>query len=102
MRKKLDARCDREVAKRAGEEWGVLSTAELLACGLTYPAISRRAARGRLHRLYRGVWAVGHPSPPYEGRMLAAVKACGPTAVLSHWSAAELWGFIEEEARRPR
>ena len=33
--------------------------------------------------------------------MLAAVKACGPAAVLSHWSAAELWGFVEEQARHP-
>ena len=34
--------------------------------------------------------------------MLAAVKACGPDAVLSHWSAAELWGFVEEQTRRPQ
>jgi predicted transcriptional regulator of viral defense system len=33
--------------------------------------------------------------------MLAAVKACGPGAVLSHWSAAELWGFVDEQGRQP-
>jgi hypothetical protein len=52
-----------------------------------------------LHRLYEGVWAVGYPNPPYEGAMLAAVKACGRCARLSHWSAAELWEFIEEDDR---
>lgn len=89
------------MAQRAAEQWGVLSTAELLACGLTHPAISRRGARGWLHPLYTGVWAVGHPNPPLEGRLLAAVKACGPDAVLSHRAAAELWGLLEPADRRP-
>ena len=31
--------------------------------------------------------------------MLAAVKACGPGAVLSHRSAAELWGFLDRAER---
>lgn len=79
----------------------MLTTAELLACGLTHPAISRRGRRGRLHRLYARVWAVGHENPPIEGRLLAAVKACGPGAVLSHRSAGQLWGFLEPSDRCP-
>lgn len=101
FRKRVDARCDLEVAQLAAEQWGVLSTAELHACGLTAGAISRRRARGRLHQLYTGVWAVGHPNPPWEGRLLAAAKAAGANAVLSHWSAAELWGFVDVEDRDP-
>ncbi|MGH2985529.1 MAG: type IV toxin-antitoxin system AbiEi family antitoxin domain-containing protein [Solirubrobacterales bacterium] len=101
MRKRVDSRCDREVARRAAGEWGVLTTAELLACGLTHPAISRRRRRGWLHQLYTGVWAVGHENPPFEGRLLAAVKACGPGAVLSHRSAAQLWGFLDPSDRCP-
>jgi hypothetical protein len=54
-----------------------------------------------LHRLFRGVYAVGHPNPPLEGWFLAAVKACGPAAVLSHFSAAALWGFVEWDERLP-
>jgi very-short-patch-repair endonuclease len=99
MRKRASPRCDREVARRAAEQWGVMSTQELLECGMTHPAISRRARRGRLHQLHTGVWAVGHANPPWEGRMLAAIKACGPGAVLSHRSAAELWGFLERSDR---
>ncbi len=102
-REQVDTRCDREVAKRAGEEWGVLSTERAARVRVDAQRdLVVDAARAQLHRLHRGVWAVGHPSPPYEGRMLAAVKACGPAAVLSHWSAAELWGFVEEQARRPQ
>jgi len=47
------------------------------------------------------VWAVGHARPPYEGRLLAAVKAGGPGAVLSHWSATELWEFLDPVEREP-
>jgi hypothetical protein len=89
------------MARRAAGQWGVLSTAELLECGLTYAAISRRGHNGFLHQLYAGVWAVGHPNPPLEGRLLAAVKACGPGAVLSHRAAAGLWGFLDSDWLRP-
>jgi hypothetical protein len=52
--------------------------ADLRACGLSEAAIRRRVRDGRLHRLHLGVYAVGHPGVPLEGRFLAAVLACGP------------------------
>jgi very-short-patch-repair endonuclease len=63
---------------------------QLLAAGLTKKAISRRVADGRLHRLYRGVYAVGHPGLSREGQWLAAVYACGEPSALSHLSAGRL------------
>jgi hypothetical protein len=63
-------------------------------------AIARRVASGRLHRLYRGVYAVGHTIVPPRGRWLAAVLACGDGAVLSHRSAAALWGMRATAAAR--
>lgn len=89
------------VARRAAAHWGVLSVDELRACGLSHDAISVRAGNGRLHRMYRGVYAVGHPRPPLEGCFLAAVKACGTGAVLSHVSAAALWGLVDWDHRSP-
>jgi hypothetical protein len=50
-------------------------------------------AAGRLHRLHRGVYAVGHRRISPYGHCLAAVLACGPRALLSHGSAAWLWGI---------
>lgn len=79
------------MARLARGDHGVLTTAELLACGLTHAGIHRRARAGRLHRLHHGVYAVGHAALSREARWLAAVKACGPGAVLSHQCAAELW-----------
>lgn len=93
---------DRRVAEIAGDAWGIVTVAELRTCGLTDNAIASRRRRGWLHRLHPGVYAVGHPNPTWEGRLLAAVRACGPAAVLSHHSAAELWGFLDREERSPQ
>jgi very-short-patch-repair endonuclease len=56
-------------------------------------AIAHRLATGRLHRLHRGVYLVGHPVPPPFALETAALLCCGDRAVLSHGSAAALWGF---------
>ena len=81
--------------------WGVISTVELHECGISDDAIARRARAGRLHRIHRGVYAVGHPRLTQEGHFLAAVKACGPRAALSHYSAATHWGLLEPRTRFP-
>ncbi|MEA2290232.1 MAG: hypothetical protein QOD55_2229 [Solirubrobacteraceae bacterium] len=89
------------VARRAAEQWGVLTLEELRACGLSREAVSVRVRNGLLHRLHRGVYAVGHANPPLEGRFLAAVRAFGDGAVLSHVSAAALWEIVPWDARHP-
>jgi predicted transcriptional regulator of viral defense system len=86
----------------AARQWGVLDIRQLRACGLTDTAVRLRVRAGRLHPLYRGVYALGHPAVPVEGRLLAAVKACGPGAVLSHFSAAVLYGWFEWDGRHPQ
>lgn len=92
---------DTIVAGRAADAHGVLTYRELLACGLTPDGVKARVRTGRLHRIHRGVYAVGHPGLTQEGRWLAAVKACGPGALLSHHSSAMLFGFLDLEDRRP-
>jgi len=98
---KADKRPDVDVARVAAGQWGVLSLDELFACGLSPSPVLTRVRNGRLHPVHRGVYAVGHAKVPLEGRFLAAVKACGRTAVLSHHSAAALWGFMPWEERHP-
>jgi very-short-patch-repair endonuclease len=89
------------VASVAAEQWSVLSIDELRACGLKPVAVAVRVRNGRLHPMHRAVYAVGHANPPLEGRFLAAVKACGAGAVLSHYSAAALWNYVEWDDRYP-
>jgi predicted transcriptional regulator of viral defense system len=50
-------------------------------------------ACGALHRVHRGVYAVRYRMLPPKGLWMAAVLACGRGAVLSHRSAAALWGI---------
>jgi very-short-patch-repair endonuclease len=71
----------------------VVTRQQLLAAGLYGKAIQQRVANGRLHRIGRGIYVVGRPELTRRGRWMAATLACGPTAVLSHGSAAELWGL---------
>jgi putative AbiEi antitoxin of type IV toxin-antitoxin system/uncharacterized protein DUF559 len=101
MRPKVDNCPDRAIAERAADQWGVLSLHDLLQCGVSDAGVKRRLRTGHLHRIHRGVYAVGHPNIPLEGRFLAATKACGPTVALSHYSAATLWGLVEWDDRHP-
>jgi very-short-patch-repair endonuclease len=98
---KVSTRPDVRLARLAAAQWGVLSLDELRQCGLSRNAVATRVRAGHLHPLYRGVYAVGHINLPPEGRFLAAVKACGPTAVLSHFSAAALYGLVRWDDRFP-
>jgi very-short-patch-repair endonuclease len=78
----------------------VLSRGDLLGLGFSDKGIKHRVATGRLHPIAAGVYAVGRPDLTPHGRWMAAVLACGASAMLSHRSAAELWGIGWEEDRR--
>jgi hypothetical protein len=80
----------------ARRQHGVLTRRDLHALGFGESAIRHRLATGRLHHLSRGVYAVGRSELTREGRWMAAVLACGADAVLSHGSAAALWGIGPE------
>lgn len=69
----------------------MITTAQLRANGASDRAIFRGLEAGRLHRLHRGVYAVGHARIHDERRWIAAVLAAGARAALSHTSAAHLW-----------
>jgi hypothetical protein len=75
---------------------GVVTRAQLLDHGLSPTAIGHRLRNGRLHPLWRGVYAVGRPEVSRHGVWMAAVLGCGPDAALSHRSAGALWQFCSE------
>ncbi|MGI8624850.1 MAG: DUF559 domain-containing protein [Solirubrobacteraceae bacterium] len=83
----------------ARHHW-VLTRAQLLDLGLTADGIRHAVEAGRLFGLHPGVYAVGRSELSLEGRWLAAVRACGEGAVLSHIAAAKLWGVYEGAAAR--
>ncbi len=91
---------DQRLAALAERQHGVVSARQLAALGLPQRAVSHRAAAGRLHRIHRGVYAVGHRVLTVNGRRMAAVLAAGPGAALSHASAAALWEIRPTSATR--
>ena len=82
---------DRSLSELARRQHGVVGRVQLLEAGWSREEINWRIRAGRLHRVYAGVYSVGHQLISREGRWMAAVLACGSSAVLSHWSAAALW-----------
>jgi predicted transcriptional regulator of viral defense system len=61
--------------------------------GYSRAGVKKLVESGRLHRLHRGVYAVGHVDLSLHGECLAAVLAVGPGALLSYYSAGWLWGI---------
>ena len=89
---------DRAIARLAREQHGVVARRQLLKLGIESNRVKGRIQRGQLHVVHQGVYAVGHPVVSREGRWMAGVLACGPDAVLSHRSAAQLWDLLRRSA----
>jgi very-short-patch-repair endonuclease len=84
---------ERTISALARKQYGHLTRVQLLALGLSRGAINGRIQRGRLVAVHAGVYIVGPPRDEPVARAAAAVLACGAGAVLSHSSAASLWGM---------
>src|SRR5215216_3720705 len=90
---------DLRVAALAEGQHGVVSLIQLKALGFDEAAVWRRLRVGRLHRLNRGVYAVGHRALTAKSHYLAAVLACGPGALASHLTAAVIWGLLRSATK---
>jgi Protein of unknown function (DUF559)/Transcriptional regulator, AbiEi antitoxin len=95
---------DARLSRLATRQHGIVSRNQLLVLGLDADRIAYRIEVGRLHRLYRGVYAVGHVRLTQRGRWLAAVVACrasGGESVLSHRAAGRLHGILRSAPSNP-
>ena len=88
------------LARLAMRQHGVVAAGQLRHLGLSQNVVGKWARKGRLLRVHRGVYAVGHGRLTREGRWMAAVLAYGPKAVLSHRSAGALWGLRSDNRAR--
>jgi predicted transcriptional regulator of viral defense system len=97
------------LAGLAKEQHGVISVRQLAELGYSKDDVAHANNVGRLHAVHHAVYAVGHDGISRQGQCLAAVFSCGDGALLSHRSAAWLWGLtkrwqpeIEVTAASPR
>lgn len=81
---------DTPLAELAREQGGPVSGGQLRDLGLSPSAVKERVRSGRLHRLHRDVFAVGHIALTPRGHAMAAVLAGGPGAAASHRSSGAL------------
>jgi len=85
---------DRRIGERAGAQRSLITRRQLLALGVSSDMIGRALQRRRLHRMHQGIYSlVPFPALPPLAIELAAVLACGDTALLSHHSAAAVYGI---------
>jgi hypothetical protein len=94
-------RADREIARLAARQHGVVARGQLLGAGITRDQIRHRLRTDRLQEIHRGVYLVGHAVAPQYAPEIAALLACGPSSVLSHRSAAALWQLFPYPAAAP-
>ena len=85
------------VAEIAARQWGVISHAQLLECGVSRNGIARRTAAGTLYRVHPGVFAVGHPALGIEARLAAALFYAGRGAALCGTTAGWWLGIVDVE-----
>jgi hypothetical protein len=95
MRHRDDTRALAELATRQN---GNVTHRQLVDAGLSRDQIKRRVEAGWLVPRHTGVFAVGYVSAARESAWHAGVLALGEGAVLSHFSAAALWGMVRETA----
>jgi very-short-patch-repair endonuclease len=84
------ARVAKVMAGLVGRQHGVVSRRQMLGLGLSDDVIDAWVRDGRIFRVQRSVYSLGHAYLDAQGRIHAAVLACGPGAVASHRSAAYL------------
>lgn len=112
------ATADERIAQFAARQHGVVSSIQLSELGVSRTEVRRRVEAGRLRRLHRGVYAVGHTAPSCRREWMAAILACrrrprveraadGSQRVLDHWgaalshlSAASLWRLRPDRGGR--
>jgi very-short-patch-repair endonuclease len=87
---------ERAIARIAGRQDNVITREQLIAAGLGRGAIAHRLRVVWMWRMHRGVYLVGAAPPSMMARWRAAANACGAGAVVSHRSAAEMFGLLSE------
>lgn len=80
------------IARIADRQYGHVTRQQLLDLGVPSSTMAHWVTNRRLIAVHAGVYAVGHRQSTALAIAAAAVLACGERAVLSHDSAAALWG----------
>jgi hypothetical protein len=90
---------ERAIARIGRRQDNVITLGQLVAAGLGARGVAHRVKARTMQRLHHGVFLLGAAPPTQMARARAAVLACGTGAVVSHRSAAELFGLLPQTSR---
>jgi very-short-patch-repair endonuclease len=96
MTRKSDT-SDGRVAELARRQHGVVSIRQLRQLAISDEGVRSWHRSGRLIRVHRGVYAVGHRPQTFESQCFAAILAVGGAALVSRRSAAALWELLNPD-----
>ncbi|HEY0278743.1 MAG TPA: DUF559 domain-containing protein [Solirubrobacterales bacterium] len=82
-----------EVGRVASAQLGVVTIEQLRGCGVPRQTLGDAVIRGRIHPVFHGVYSVGHRYLTPHACLLAATLACGEGSIVSHGTAAWLYGM---------
>lgn len=75
----------------AAEQWGLITTSQVIEAGGTHAWLSRRVTAGLIAKVLPKTWALrGYPAC-WEQRAMASILWAGPGTALAHGSAARIW-----------
>lgn len=82
-----------DVLSRLARE-GIVGRERALEAGISDGALEYRLARGGLHRMFDGIYCVGHKRTDDLAWFFAALEAAGEDARISHLSALRYWRLL--------
>jgi Transcriptional regulator, AbiEi antitoxin len=85
----------RECLRLLKEQDGVITLGQAVSVGLTAKSVRTLIRANRWQVMHRGVYAAFAGKPTRRAELWAAVLRAGTRAVLSHQTAAELWGLVD-------
>ncbi len=97
----MDRGFGRTVDDLIAAQYGVISRRQLIDAGISYGVIDHRLRSGALVHVDRGVYRARVAPPSGEQSLMAAVLGIGGAAVVSHQSAAHLWGLLGRRPEQP-
>jgi very-short-patch-repair endonuclease len=90
----VDKRLDAGLAEVAAAQDGVAHRRQLYALEIGRGAVAHRVSSGSLHSVLPSVFAVGHPGLTRRAMLVASLLYAGDDCVLSHETAAAVWGLV--------
>jgi hypothetical protein len=84
---------DEDIAPLVGEQFGVVTTAQLVALGVDRAGLRHLVRRGNLVGVTRGLYRSPYAPETREQLVFAACLVNGPAAAASHFTAAKLLGL---------